>query len=78
MDTDCTIDAEIHDYLSLVDLLLHHVDPVHYESHRTIQALEIDDSYKYDLMHDLTITGNPTPLGDTQSPRKNRLTAEKQ
>ena len=44
------IDAEIDDYLSLVDLLL-------ICGHRALglterEAIEIDDSYKYDLMHD--------------------------
>ena len=44
------IDAEIDDYLSLADLLL-------ICGHRALglterEALEIDDSYKYDLMHE--------------------------
>ena len=49
MDTDCTTDAEIEDYLTLEDLLL-------ICGHEALglterEALEIDDSYKYDLMH---------------------------
>jgi hypothetical protein len=48
--TDCTIDEEIDERLTLVDML-------HICGHKALgfserEAIEIDENYKYDLMHE--------------------------